>query len=181
MKPAVGLEDLEVVERFRHRLDSDAMDVREMREMLDRLERTVSQVADFPAKPPDLDEVVKGAMQERLPVFVSRVRDALGPDVRMVFVCDQFEELFVHYGNTPEMDDFVAQLGELWADDSLKVHLLFSMREEWVGSMIEFRRRIPSIFSNYFKLNPLRQSRAKQIMSASLARVDSLDESVAVP
>ena len=104
-------------------------------------------------------------MDKSLAEFISHIRSVLDPGTDLLFICDQFEELFVHYGNTPEMDEFVSQLGEVWADNSPGTHLLFSMREDWVGSMIEFRKSIPDIFSNYFKLNPITRSRASDILT----------------
>lgn len=102
---------------------------------------------------------------ERLVVFLDRVAELVGRERRLLVVCDQFEELFVHYGNTEVLQSFVAELGEVWASDSLSLHLLFSLREDWVGSMIAFRRAIPEIFANYFRLAPITSRRAEHVLT----------------
>lgn len=108
------------------------------------------------------------AMQQPIPEFLRSVGSELGISQPMLIICDQFEELFVHYSNTCELHEFVQQLGDIWADHSLDVRLLFSMREDWVGSMIEFRTAIPEIFANYYKLGPLTRDKARDVLTKPL-------------
>jgi hypothetical protein len=123
-------------------------------------------------------EHLQGQTHLPLAEFIAAIQARLDSATEIVFVCDQFEELFVHFGNTPEMDVFVKELGDVWADSALRVRFLFSMREDWVGSMIEFRKAIPDIFSNYFKLDPIRRSRAADILKLPLrsVRIDMRDD-----
>ena len=86
-------------------------------------------------------------------------------------ICDQFEELFVHYANSPQIREYCEQLGEAWADKSLRLQFLFSMREEWVGSMIEFRDTIPGIFGSYFRLQPIHVDVARKVLTVPLQRI----------
>lgn len=95
-----------------------------------------------------------------LPQFVSQIQDWVGCDVPMLVILDQFEELFVHYYNTKKMEQFIAELGEVYAAKHSRVKFLFSMREDWVGSMVQFRHAIPEVFSSCYKLEPLRVSQA---------------------
>jgi RDD family len=136
-----------------------------------RLEEKLSR---FQAKAPydnDLRKYLEAKRDVGLRQFVADLRTVLEPDVRLLAVCDQFEEAFVHFSGTAALHRFIDELGELCADSSLQTSLLFSLREDWVGSMIEFRAAIPDIFHSYYKLNPILRSQARQILSAPLARV----------
>jgi hypothetical protein len=97
--------------------------------------------------------------------FVRTLQPNGASEKPIIFICDQFEELFVHFTNRAELARFVEQLGAVWAAPNLNVRILFSMREDWVGSMIEFRRTIPTAFNDCFKLNPLRRSAARHVLT----------------
>lgn len=126
-------------------------------------------------------EALRASLGKSIVDFMRDVCSALGIRDRVVVICDQFEEVFVHHANTPTLTQFVEELGALWAarrPEEAKVHLLFSMREDWVGSMIEFREAIPDIFNHFYKLNPLSQSEAKLVLRAAFKAsgiVDSND------
>jgi hypothetical protein len=111
---------------------------------------------------------MEGCLSLPIPEFIDQLKTFLDPDARMLFVCDQFEEVFVHFANTAKLRDFAAQLGDVWRDASFRAHILFSMREDWVGSMIEFRDEIPELFVNYFKLHPLRRSQGLTVLREPL-------------
>lgn len=100
--------------------------------------------------------------------FLLQLQTYLENKPPLLIVCDQFEELFVHYSNTKSMDEFVTQISEVWAEPKLNVRILFSMREDWVGSMIEFRTSIPEIFGQYFKLAPMRSKQAIAVIKTVL-------------
>jgi hypothetical protein len=127
------------------------------------------------------DVNVGEALKEYMaPYGAARLRDYLAhlqsypgfiKQVCFLVICDQFEELFVHYANSPQIREYCEQLGEAWADKSLRIQFLFSMREEWVGSMIEFRDTIPGIFGSYFRLQPIHANVARQVLTVPLARI----------
>ena len=130
------------------------------RDQLDSLiGRLETQIRTESARNETDSDVLKAELKQHvnksLAEFIAQVQTRLDATTTLAFICDQFEELFVHYGNTPAMQEFVSQIGEVWANDSLRVRLLFSMREDWVGSMIEFRKAIPDIFRDSFKLTPI--------------------------
>ena len=150
---------------------ASALDGTLSREMESVLESFTAKLARFQHSSLDSQEFVdslRTKMDLPLVQFVAEIQKNLGAETRFLFVCDQFEELFVHYQNTPEADRFVQELGEVWADDSLKVHFLFSMREDWVGSMITFRRAIPEIFASYYRLAPLACRSAATVLKRPL-------------
>ncbi|MBC8011994.1 MAG: hypothetical protein H7067_18060 [Burkholderiales bacterium] len=98
-----------------------------------------------------------------------RLGKALLPQTPLLIVCDQLEETFLHFQDSIELGRFVDALGEVWNQVDLRVTLLFSLREDWVGRMIEFRRVIPSIFSNCHRLLPLTRDGARLALTLPLA------------
>ena len=170
--PLFKRSDLEIIQTTRNYLKTLPEErTKEIENFLARLESKITDSTESSLNTGDFKTYLQNYLDKSLAEFISHIQSVLDPETNLLFICDQFEELFVHYGNTPEMDEFVSQLGEVWADNSLRVHLLFSMREDWVGSMIEFRRSIPDIFTNYFKLDPITRSRAGDILTLPLKGV----------
>jgi uncharacterized RDD family membrane protein YckC len=170
--PLVSQTDLIKLRGVRERLGT-ASDP-EARDLVNALGSLEARLARLQAASSNTDEIaayLEAKLDEPLVRFVAEIQALLGPETRLLFICDQFEELFVHYQGTPQLDEFVEQLGEVWADPSLKVHFLFSMREDWVGSMIAFREVIPDVFTNYYRLDPLRRSRAETVLTLPLRRL----------
>ena len=170
-EPTVDQTDLKLVRQARLKLkQTEAGGAADLDQILKELESRLSSAKDpttaerKAAAESDLRKELVANLNEPLPEFVQRLCARDDSKRRIVFVCDQFEELFVHYADTPELDEFIHALGAIWASGALPIHLLFSMREEWVGSMIAFRRAIPDVFASSFKLNPLRVSSCKPIL-----------------
>lgn len=166
-QPLIRSEEIEklsmAIETLRQS-GADAHSVELLARLLPRLEVLGSQSYDAS----ELQEPMQELKDQSILEFLRALQAQSAKPGPLLIVCDQFEELFVHYSNTPEMDHFVKELGDVWAAPDLKVHLLFSMREDWVGSMIEFRACIPEIFGQSFKLDPLRSERAFQVLQTVL-------------
>lgn len=105
--------------------------------------------------------------------FLRAVQSFLGPTTRLLIICDQFEELFVHYSGTAKLHEYVQQIGAIVKAEDIKAQLLFSMREDLVGSMIEFRTVIPDVFAFYYKLPPLKRKCALPALQLPLRAVQS--------
>lgn len=148
--------------------------------LISRLELQTRISAEQQDSPEAFRQYLQQFVNRPLVEFIARIQARLDDDVTLALICDQFEELFVHFGNTPAMDDFVSQLGAVWADSSLRVRILFSMREDSVGSMIEFRNAIPDIFRDCFKLEPITRSRAGHVLTLPLESIGMPIEQAAV-
>lgn len=149
-----------------HSLERD--DAKTLDAALGHLQEKLDRFRMVAPKDNELRRHLEAKRDSTIVEFVRELRTFIEPDARILVVCDQFEELFVHFGRTPQLMRFVHELGELWADPELRVHMLFSLREDWVGSMIEFRSAIPDIFMSYYKLNPITKSQARAVLEASL-------------
>jgi WD40 repeat protein len=106
-----------------------------------------------------------------LPSLISSAAERGGGPV--LLICDQFEELFIHFSDTPEQErlkqDCLQALGRLWAEKDLPVYLVFSLREDHVGNLIEFKDDIPVIYANSIRLLPLNLESAQQAIEEPAA------------
>ena len=100
--------------------------------------------------------------------LMSEVADLAGRSRPILLILDQFEELFVHFSNRPALNEYAEQLAKLVADETMNVRLLFSMREDWVGSLIVLKRLIPELFRDSFRLTPITEKRADLILRKPL-------------
>jgi hypothetical protein len=179
--PLIKRTDIDILkDAYDHLKKASATLTKELENFIERFESKIKDSSSGQLDTEDFKAYLKKYLDRPLVEFVSHIQSALDDKTQILFICDQFEELFVHYGNTPGMDEFVSQLGDVWANGSLRVHLLFSMREDWVGSMIEFRKSIPDIFGNYFKLDPIKRSQAGDALSLPLESIGMKFEPEAV-
>jgi len=130
--------------------------------------RPLVDVVPAPDVASKIEKQILDAGGESLRAFMNSVADLVGRQHSILLVCDQFEELFVHYANHPHFHTFLTDLAAVWADETLNVRLLFSMREDWVGSMIALRRVIPDVFKDTFRLLPLKAEVARLVLERPL-------------
>jgi hypothetical protein len=83
-----------------------------------------------------------------LPASLRRVSDQVGQPVVVFF--DQFEEFFLYRmkDDRKAARDFIKDVAELYHDRDPRVHIVFSMREDFFVEMDAFRQEIPTIFHN---------------------------------
>jgi hypothetical protein len=126
------------------------------------IDRVASEQTPPPSdtRGPDLGLHLREHLQAPLVEFLTASHDVLGPSVPIIVICDQFEELFVHYYNSPLLKAFVRELRDVCDAPQLQVHILFSMREDWVGSMVTLRDMIPDVLNCVYRLDPMRVSAA---------------------
>jgi WD40 repeat protein len=83
---------------------------------------------------------------------------------RCLIILDQFEELFQHWRDYPEIDQFAIELARTASPAALDTRLLFSMREEFLGELSLFDTLLPDLFGNSYRLkNPDREEAAEII------------------
>jgi hypothetical protein len=117
---------------------------------------------DGPAPRPTLEWPAEKSFAECL----EKVAEDLGKDIVLFF--DQFEEFFIYpldEGALPageaeadrqsdraeqkrRRDEFISNVATIYHDEKSRVHLVFSMREEWFVELDMFRDLIPKIFHN---------------------------------
>jgi hypothetical protein len=75
----------------------------------------------------------------------------------LVVFFDQFEEFFfgIEYTDPPKAQRFVREIAQIHYQPDWKVHIVFSLREDFYGGMDIFREQIPFIFHNNSNLRLL--------------------------
>lgn len=113
-----------------------------------------------------------------LPSLISSAAERGGGPV--LLICDQFEELFIHFSDTPDQEhlkqDCLKALGRLWSEKDLPVYLVFSLRDDHVGNLIEFKDHIPVIFANSVRLLPLDVESAREAIEEPAAHYHTFYE-----
>ena len=91
---------------------------------------------------------LKSPEGEHLSDQLENVAEHLGRPIVVFF--DQFEEFFIYVYNQdrPKGREFIADIGRLYHNDASRVHVVFSMREEFFVEMDAFRDEIPTVFHN---------------------------------
>lgn len=100
---------------------------------------------------------------DTLESFFARIAVASSaPPKRLLFVIDQFEELFAAGVDEEEQREFFQQLGELLRRDGDPVWFILSMREEYFSWLDHFRDMVPTRLFNTFRLNLLTKEQAEE-------------------
>jgi len=79
---------------------------------------------------------------------------------RLVIFVDQFEEIFIRHGQEAR-ERFAASLAATLTEGKGRVRFVLSMREDFLARLSEFRERIPNIFHNEFRLEPLSEAESR--------------------
>ncbi len=71
----------------------------------------------------------------------------------LFLVFDQFEELYI-LGNEEERTLFINTISELLKLD-IPLKIIFSMREEYIARLYDFEQKVPTLFENRFRIDPM--------------------------
>lgn len=77
-------------------------------------------------------------------------------------IFDQFEELFI-LGSKKEQSEFIATIQEILKVEQ-PVKLIFSIREEYLGSLYEFERAVPELFRKKLRIDPMNLGSVKNVV-----------------
>jgi Leucine-rich repeat (LRR) protein len=77
-------------------------------------------------------------------------------------IFDQFEELFI-LGSKEEQAQFITTVQEILKVEQ-PVKLIFSIREEYLGSLYEFERAVPELFRKKLRIDPMNLSNVKDVV-----------------
>jgi WD40 repeat protein len=90
-------------------------------------------------------------------------------DLYLIF--DQIEEYFLYHGRD---DPFARRLPELVSTPSLRANILLGVREDGLAKLDFFKRSIPSLFSNYLRLDHLDRVAGRAAIRGPLERLNEL-------
>ncbi len=82
----------------------------------------------------------------------------------LVIFFDQFEEFFVNPLTREVRDTFIRSIGDIYRDANSGVHVVFSLREDYLAEMDDFREEIPAIFEkeSQLRLRALTRDHARE-------------------
>ena len=90
---------------------------------------------------------------------------------RIVLVLDQFEEFFILFRDERKIRaEFVETIRKLIMESSLEIHLVFSLREDYLAELDEFQAAIPRLFDRSYRLLPLTAFGAREAITRPLKR-----------
>ncbi len=87
---------------------------------------------------------------------------------QLVFFLDQFEEFFNYHRFKTDFHSFIEELSAAVLDRSLPVSFVFSMREDFALELNSFKKTLPGIFDNYFRLEKLTEEQAREAIQEPL-------------
>ena len=105
----------------------------------------------------DLREIL-GELSERGPV---------------VLVLDQFEEFFIRFRDRPaDRAEFIDGIAEVAHNLDLDLRIVFSLREDFLAELDDFRTTLPELFENEYRLLPLTAFGAREAIVRPLIYFD---------
>jgi uncharacterized protein YjbI with pentapeptide repeats len=133
------------------------------------LQNPISDVLrEVRAKLPPEKRQTAPAQEGLVPELVAALR-LLSEQRPVVLVLDQFEEFFIRFrGDRQAYEAFIGAIGALAADRLLPVHVVFSLREEYLADLDDFRSRVSSLFENEYRLRPMTAFGVRQAITRPL-------------
>jgi hypothetical protein len=93
----------------------------------------------------------------------------VGHEAGVVVVCDQFEEFFIRQRKNPaDRRAFIDRIAAFVEDPRIPLKVLFSLREDFLAEMDDFKVAMPEILGNTYRLLPLTAYGARQAIIAPL-------------
>lgn len=86
-------------------------------------------------------------------------------------IFDQFEELFI-LGSKPEQATFIETIRGV-LQSNLPVKLIFSIREEYLGYLVDFEKAIPQLLRKKLRVEPMNLEKVKQVIIGASSITDS--------
>jgi WD40 repeat protein len=130
----------------------------------------------------EIDRVAAAAGKRSLPVggsLFERLSAWTEAEGDLLVILDQFEEYFLYH--PPGSGTFADELAEL-VNRPVRVNLLISIREDALAGLDRFKGKIPNLFGNYLRIEPLHRDAARRAIRGPLEHYNDLwpDEPVEI-
>ena len=109
-----------------------------------------------------------------------KVRSVYKASFRPLYlIFDQFEELYV-LGSKEEQTKFIKAIHDI-LDSDQPVKIIISVREEYLGFMYEFEKKVPQLFRKKLRVEPMTLDKVLSVMKGfnsfenSLVKIDEKD------
>jgi tetratricopeptide (TPR) repeat protein len=92
---------------------------------------------------------------------------------QVVIVLDQFEEFFIRFRDRPDdRAEFIEAVAQLAHNLDLDLRIVFSLREDFLAELDDFRPTLPELFDNEYRLLPLTAFGAREAIVRPLIVAD---------
>jgi hypothetical protein len=113
------------------------------------------------------------------------LRDALAAAAERVqgevyVILDQFEEFFLYHGADDREGSFYREFPRAVNDPSLTVRFLISLREDGLARLDLFKKAIPTLFSNRYRLNYLNRAAGDKAITGPVHAYNRLHPGAAI-
>ncbi len=103
--------------------------------------------------------------EDGLPELIRRLPSA----GRIVLVLDQFEEFFIRFGKQCDVRKALLEtLRDLVLDTKLDLRIVFSLREDYIAQLDDFREALPGLLDGAYRLLPLTAFGAREAITRPL-------------
>ncbi len=82
-------------------------------------------------------------------------------------IFDQFEELLILGDIENEQKTFIDKLAEILRTDDLGCHIILVIREEYIGQLYHFERKIPTLFDRRLRVEPMSFNKVYEVIDQS--------------
>lgn len=89
----------------------------------------------------------------------------------LILILDQFEEVFTLAPPEDQRQAFFAELADCYADMSLPVRIILSVRKDYLSDMSRMKAGIPTVLHNDFLLPAMQRPEAAQAVTGPLGRL----------
>jgi hypothetical protein len=128
--------------------------------LVERVEASVAQPLQPTLKP--------GPSRGPLPKMLHTLAQRAGGE--LFIIMDQFEEYFLYHVNEDGEDSFATQFPAAVNHPNLRVNFLLSVREDALAKLDRFKGRIPSLFTNYLRIDHLDRDAACEAITKPIAK-----------
>ncbi len=81
---------------------------------------------------------------------------AKGSNPPIIVVLDQFEEFFIRFpARSERRKEFIRVIADIVKTSTLNVHVMFSLREDYLAGLYDFKAHIPELTTNELRLLPM--------------------------
>lgn len=143
-------------------------------EPLDAVKNTLAERIEAAKKDGPLIDSFQQFNSALAPTATQLPSDGKGfsPRGQCLLIFDQFEEIFQYHSYEDYFKRFLSELCEVVRRDEYRVHVVISMREEFLGELSVFDNLIPNLFNNYYRLKYPDTREARRIVEGTCGLAD---------
>jgi uncharacterized RDD family membrane protein YckC len=137
--------------------------------------RTAAAVAAALADPSAAEPPPTNQLADALQALSARLGGQL------LIILDQFEEYFLYHAQASGPGSFLVEFPQAINRSGLRANFLISIREDALAKLDHFKARLPTLFTNYLRLEYLDRECARSAIEQPIEHYNSLHVSAGAP